>query len=275
MGALSAHPFISNQFRGYFMPTPNVPVVNLGNLYLSGLNLTYTTTTTFTVASGQARDATDTNDIVLDAAVIVNVRVNGANGLDQGTLAANGMYYVFVVGDSTKYNDTCVIFSLSSTNPLLPAGYDMIRRIGAIKGNATAAPNTLILPFHQRGHGLDRWMYYMSPIATLIVAGNAVVWTDVILTNFIPTTATSVIAQAALTADAGGERYALFAGSAIIAVNVLAVYEVIMTATATDIEIDTLVIPATNTAGVMTCQYAVSDAAAALTVLVGGYVDSF
>ncbi len=256
------------------MAGPNIPIVNLGNLYVTGLNLTYLTTTTFSVAAGQARDSTDVNDIVLDAAVTVNVRVNGANGLDAGTLAANSIYYVFVVGDSTKYNDPCALISLSATAPQLPAGYDMFRRIGAIKGNATAAPNTLILPFHQRGNGLDRAMYYMSPIATAIAAGAAVVWTDVVLTTFIPTTATSVIAQCQLTSDAGGTRYALFAGSALVAVNLLTVYEVIMTSPASVVTLDTLVIPATNTAGVMTCQYAVSDAAAALAVLVGGYIDS-
>lgn len=257
------------------MSVPNIPIVNLGNLYLSGMNLTYLTTTTFSVAAGQARNSTDVNDIVLDAAVTVNVRVQGANGIDIGTFAANAMYYVFVVGDSTQYNDTCAIFSLSATAPNLPVGYDMFRRIGAIKGNGTAAPNTLILPFHQRGKGLDRTMYYMTPIATAIVAGNATVWTDVILTTFIPTTATSVIAQPELTSDAGGTRYALFAGSALTAVAVLAVYEVIMTSPASVVTRQTLVVPATNTAGVMTCQYAVSSAAAALAVLVGGYIDSF
>ncbi len=257
------------------MSIPNIPIVNLGNLYLSGLNLTYVTTTTFSVAAGQARDSTDVNDIVLDTAATVNVRVNGANGLDTGTLAANGMYYVFIVGDSTKYNDACALISLSSTAPVLPAGYDMFRRIGAIKGNATAAPNTLILPFHQRGKGLDRAMYYATPIATAIAAGAAVVWTDVILTTFVPITATSVIAQAQLTSDAGGTRYALFAGSALVAVNVLTVFEVIMSSPASVVTLSTLVVPATNTAGVMTCQYAVSSAAAALAVLVGGYIDSF
>lgn len=256
------------------MTAPNIPIVNLGNLYLSGLNLTYVTTTTFTVAAGQARNSTDVNDIVLSAAATVNVRTNGANGLDIGTLAANAIYYVFIVGDSTKYNDACALISLSSTAPVLPAGYDMFRRIGAIKGNATAAPNTLILPFHQRGDDLSRKMYYMTPIATAIVAGASLVWADVILTTFIPLTATSVIAQSVLTADAGGERYALYAATALTAVNALVVYEVISTATATDVERATLEVGCVNTAGVMTCQYAVSDAAAALAVLVGGYIDS-
>jgi hypothetical protein len=256
------------------MSVPNIPIVNLGNLYVSGLNLTYLTTTTFSVAAGQARDSSDVNDIVLDAAVTVNVRTNGVNGLDIGTLAANAIYYVFIVGDSTKYEDPCALISLSATAPVLPVGYDMFRRIGAIKGDATAAPNTLILPFHQRCFGLDRAMYYMTPIATAIAAGNALVWTDVILTTFVPTTATSVIAQSRLTSDAGGTRYALFAASALVAVNVLTVYEVIMTSAASVVSIETLVVPCTNTAGVMTCQYAVSDAAAALAVFVGGYIDS-
>lgn len=256
------------------MAVPNIPIVNLGNLYVSGLNLTYVTTTTLSVSAGQARNSTDVNDIVLSAPVTINVRTNGVNGLDIGTLAPNSIYYVFIAGDSTKYQDAGAFLSLSATAPNLPAGYDMFRRIGAIKANATVAPNTLILPFHQRGSSLDRKMHYATPIATAIVAGNAVVWTDVVLTAFIPTTATSLIAQPVLTADGGGERYALFAADAVVAVNALTVYEVIMTATATDLEYDTLIVPVTNTAGVMTCQYAVSNAGAALAVFVGGYVDS-
>ncbi len=257
------------------MALPNIPIVNLGNLYLAGMNLTYVTSTTFSVAAGKARNSTDVNDIVLNTAATVNVRVNGANGLDIGTLAANSIYYVFIVGDSTKYNATCALISLSSTAPTLPVGYDMFRRIGAIKGNGTVAPNTLILPFHQRGNGTSRTMHYVTPIATAVSAGASTTWADVVLTTFIPTTATSVITQNQLTADAGGTRYALFSADAVVAVSVLTVYEEIMTSPASTVFLTTLEVAATNTAGVMTIQYAVSNNSAALAVLVGGYIDSF
>jgi hypothetical protein len=252
------------------MTTPNIPIVNLGNLYATGLGLAYASSTTMTVAAGQARDGTDTNDIVLSAPVTINVRANGANGLDIGTFAANTIYYVFVVGDSTEYNGTCALLSLSSTAPLLPAGYDMFRRMGAILSNATAAPNTLILPFHQRG----RTMYYYIPIATAVVAGASTVWASVTVTAFIPTTALSLITQSQLTADAGGTRYVLYAADATVAVNALTIYELISTAPASVVEYATLTVPVTNTAGVMTIQYAVSNNAAAVAVLVGGYIDS-
>ena len=44
---------------------PNYPVVNLGDLYVQGGRLTYASTTTFTVSSGQFRDSTNINDIVI------------------------------------------------------------------------------------------------------------------------------------------------------------------------------------------------------------------
>lgn len=252
------------------MSVPNIPIVNLANLYVSGLGLTYLTTTTMSVALGQARDSTDVNDIALSGAVTISVRRNGVNGLDAGTFAANNIYYVFIVGDSTKYLSTCALLSLSATAPQLPAGYDMFRRIGAIKANGTASPNTLILPFHQRG----REMFYVTPIATAVAAGASVTWAPVTLTTFIPSTAIIVLAQAQLTSDAGGTRYALFSTDDVVAVNALTVFEEIMSSPASVVTLSSLQVGVANAAGVLTCQYAVSNNAAALAVLVGGYIDS-
>lgn len=60
------------------------------------------------------------------AAFTINALVNGANGLDVGSLAANTWYYVWAL------TNTVGILSLSSTAPTLPTGYSGALRLGAV-----------------------------------------------------------------------------------------------------------------------------------------------
>lgn len=213
------------------MSVPNIPIVNLGETYLTGALLTFVTTTTITVTPGQGRDSTNTNDIVLrptitaaNAAVAnplnlmidanapnqtLNVRANGANGLDTGVLAANTFYYVFIIsssiftGDynSDSYLPAATLISLSRTAPTLPANYDMFRRIGTILTNATAAPNTLLLSFTQTGRGKDREMWYDASINVLAAAA-AAAFTAQSLAVAVPPQATTVSIYADLLPNA-------------------------------------------------------------------------
>jgi len=81
------------------------PMVNAGNLYVNGLGISPGTTNLLVnMAAGAARDATNQDDIVLLSPVIINSAVNGANGLDTGTLAVSSTYYVYVIGDSLAAN---------------------------------------------------------------------------------------------------------------------------------------------------------------------------
>lgn len=150
-----------------------IPIVNAPNLYINGLAMAWVDTTHITVAPGRARDSSDTNDIILDTIKTINVRNNGALGLDTGTLAPNTFYAVYLVADSTAYKDPTVLISTSITTPLLPLGYDMFRRVGMIKTNATAAPNTLVLQFWQTGLSNDREMWYDLPISVLAATAGA------------------------------------------------------------------------------------------------------
>lgn len=151
---------------------PNYPIVNKGELYVNGLGISWVDGTHITIAAGQARDSTDINDISLSASVTINTRVSAvANGIDvgntTGNIVINTLYYVFVIGDSNSVQPTAGLLSLSATAPLLPFGYDMFRRVGAVKSDNTAAPGCLILKFAQAGNGSSRWMYYSKPINVL------------------------------------------------------------------------------------------------------------
>ncbi len=135
---------------------PNIPIVNLGNLYIQGLGLVYSSTTAVSLSSGQARDASDVNDIVLGSAVSVRIGVNGANGLDTGTIAASSLYYIYVIGSSNNLASSAGLLSLSASAPLMPYNYDMFRRVGCISIDS----GSHIRPFMQLGHGSAREMLY-------------------------------------------------------------------------------------------------------------------
>lgn len=176
--------------------TPEIPVVNAGLLYINGLNLSVNATTTLiNVAAGQCRDSSDINDITIGSVVVANLATRGLNGLDVGTVAASTLYAVYAIGSSTNQPYTLhagqfvgrgattstaqtanystvpagVILSASFVQPVLPAGYDMFRRIGAI----TTTAGSIVADFAQTGGGSGRRMWYGAAYATSITAGTS------------------------------------------------------------------------------------------------------
>ena len=174
---------------------PNLPLVEYTGLFLSGMQLSYTSSTVVTVASGVCKDSTNTNDIVIPTNLAVgptnglstlanvygesyttpssypayvctlNTAVTGAGGIDVGTLTDNRLYAVYAIGSSTNQLGTgqpytpypgTVVASLSWTGPTLPQGYDMYRRIGAVL--VDNAGN--IQPFSQSGSSNARTVSY-------------------------------------------------------------------------------------------------------------------
>lgn len=170
------------------------PVVNLGEKYIDGLRLAWASATTLTVAIGAARDSTNVSDITLESAATISTASNGANGLDQGTIANSTLYAVHVIGNSLDASvqpgrgivssspAAAGLLSTSATAPLLPAGYDMFRRIGYVLTSGAGA----LLAFYQTGNGHDRWMHYDVSIATDITAGASATYADVDCTASVP-----------------------------------------------------------------------------------------
>lgn len=215
--------------------TPEIPVVNAGLLYINGLRLSVNATTTLlNVAAGQCRDSTDTNDIFVTSNVVVNLATRGINGLDSGTVANSTMYAVYAIGSSTNQPYALhagqfvgngataataqqstysafpggIILSTNFTQPVLPAQYDMFRRIGAIVTTGAGA----IADFVQTGSGQAREMRYGTAVATSIAAGNAVAYTAVGLNAVapaVPVIATKVLLNIALTPGVAGDSVSL------------------------------------------------------------------
>lgn len=162
----------------------NIPVVNAANLYVDDLVVSWASVTTLAVTSGAARDSTNVNDIILADAVTINAAVNGINGLDSGALAVSTMYAIHAVGDSSQNNDAGCMLSLSATAPVLPAGYDMFRRIGWVLTNGAAQ----LLQFYMCGNDKVRTIYYDATISEL-AGGAATGYTEVNLASSVPVTA--------------------------------------------------------------------------------------
>lgn len=175
--------------------------VSPGLILISGLELTWTSTTVITVAAGYARDSSNTNVINMGNALSVaatgtgeqpvaagtgaqtiTTTVSGVNGLDIGAIAASTFYAVYVIGDSFNVSPGSVIISANLTTPTLPAGYNMYLRIGYVLTDGSKH----FLPFRQNGSGLDRWMWYDTAIVTSVTAGTSSTYAAVDATGALP-----------------------------------------------------------------------------------------
>lgn len=202
---------------------PQIPVVNAGALYVSGMRLSNNATTPNTllnVAAGACRNSTNENDIVISEAVVISTGSRGALGLDSGTIANNTLYAVYAIGSSSNqigngqpYSEYPGVAMLSTnfTTPVLPQGYDMFRRIGAVRTDGAAA----ILKFYQVGSGDSRTMWYDVALATAVAGTNVDDFTAVALTGLTPAVATEVKVLASITPQVAGNGVHLrFTGSA-------------------------------------------------------------
>lgn len=196
--------------------TQNIPVENQPFLYINGLQVSNNATTPdelVNLAAGSARDSSDTMDIILESAVVINSAANGAiNRLDTGTIAANSVYAIYVIGDSSSKKQPAGLMSLASNAaPVLPFGYDSYRKVGYVVTDATAD----ILLHIQSGNNNYRLFTFDVPIATAVIAGNSATYADVALASFVPAELNiPVLIECDWTANAAGDTLALHARNA-------------------------------------------------------------
>lgn len=245
------------------MTQVTVPIVNAPNLYVENLNIARASNTTFTVSAGRARNSTNENDIILDEAVTVNMATTGINALDTGTFAASTMYYIYAVGSSylpTEYPAGAVA-SLSSSQPTVPANYDMYRLIGAILSNGS----TQLLTGYWYGNSNDRIFWYDVAISELS-AGTATSFTAINLATSVPAFATNVIFDIAFTANSA-TNLAQFRPTGSSASNGIVRYGCGVAAA----QVGQIVVPCQLSTAIPSVDYKVSNGSDALTLLTAGY----
>jgi len=242
---------------------PNSPIYTPFVENLTGLELAFISTTSISVAPGVCSDVTITNNINIASTVTINAAVQGINGLDAGALAANTFYAVYAIGDSTLFNAPGALLSLSATQPYVPSGYDMFRRIGYVLTDGSEH----ILDFTQRGESLSRDMYYAAAIATNITAGASATFAAVTASASVPPSSVEVFLKAILTADAGGTRTAAFKAASSSS----AAGQAFMWAPASTVATVSVTCPCDASGAI---DYLVSNTAAAIAIDVIGYVDN-
>lgn len=176
--------------------TDQIPIVNLGTQYLYGMNLSWLTVSTISVAAGGVRDSSNTIDMQNSSAETLNILAAGYNGLDTSAVAASSFYAVYAIGDSTQNNPNGYIFSLSFAQPVLPFGYDSYFRIGAVLTDSSKN----ILNFWQYGSDGDRTMYYDINIAAPTTSA-ATTYASISLATSVPPIACQAVMFVQYTAN--------------------------------------------------------------------------
>lgn len=159
--------------------------------FIAGFRMETTSVTAGTVGAGQCEDSTDTERIKFTGTETFDITVSGVGGLDTGSETANTWYAVHVIADTNEVNASKVLLSLSSTAPTLPSGYDIFRRIGWLRNNASSD----LYQKKQESSGSSRIIRYQEDLSTtleVLTGGGATVFTDIDLSEFVPPT--SVIA---------------------------------------------------------------------------------
>lgn len=178
------------------------PIVPSPFPYVTGLQVSYLSNTTLSVAAGQARDSTDTFDIALSATTTLNATANGLNGLDTGSFAANTMYAIHVIADSANFLPTGVIMSLSATAPTLPFGYSGFKQIGWWASDGS----THFFIGYTTGNGSSRSFWYDTKQSVLSGGTQTSTFLAFTLANIVPAVAfTPVLCEVSFTPATAGD----------------------------------------------------------------------
>lgn len=154
--------------------------------YMNGLLVSDNAAFSKNITLGRCRDSTDAFDIISIGVLIFNIGNSGANGLDTGAEAANTWYAIFVIADTTGASAVASLLSLSATAPTLPGTYDVFRRIGWVRNDASSD----FLDYFSQSQSRDRVMTWVENFATLQVLSNgaSITYATVSLASLVPPT---------------------------------------------------------------------------------------
>jgi hypothetical protein len=111
----------------------------------------------------------------------INTTVNGADGLDTGSRAANTWYNIFLIANGSS---TVGLASLSATAPTMPGGYIYLVRVGAMR---TDGSGNFYRTRQQGSHAVDT-----SGAPRSMATGSNAAWTAIATGAYVPPTATQI-----------------------------------------------------------------------------------
>ncbi|WJM94975.1 hypothetical protein QEP73_15445 [Pseudomonas defluvii] len=151
-------------WKEYFHTGNFDPVNQLAPDAMGGFTLSYSGTVDLVVSPGRARDAADTTDIVLTAAVTRRLQAAGswlsgspASGLFSGVKAPSTWYHIFAVKNpSTGAVDVGFDTSVIAANR--PADYTAYRRLGSFRTDASGNVVPFVMTLQSGGARYFRWV---------------------------------------------------------------------------------------------------------------------
>jgi hypothetical protein len=170
-----------SRFSLYRLRTQNFPANFFPPGHLDGLKMSFNTVSTVDIAPGTCKDSTgNTRDIEIRSALTADITVSGANGLDTGSEAASTWYALYVIKGASG---VASLLSASFTSPTMPVGYDVFRRVGAVRNSSGSA----IEDFRQLGAGRDRRVWWDNSLNfKVLTAGASTTYAAVDCSGAIP-----------------------------------------------------------------------------------------
>lgn len=169
---------------------------------IAGLQLQFNTVAKVDILKGQSVDSTDDLRMFSNATITVDIGVSGANGLDTGSEASDTWYAVHLIADKFGTSPVAGLFSLSATAPTLPTGYNIFRRVGWVRNNASSD----FLDITARNNSKTRQFFYdrNKNDSRVLQNGSASTFTIVGLGSYVPPTSTHVHLLVGFETGSGG-----------------------------------------------------------------------
>ena len=140
--------------------------------FIYGLDLTFASVTRVDVSPGYCRDSTDVADISVSSTLQALMTVSGPGGLRAGlTEAASTWYYVYVIASESGANPVTTLIDTSPTAPVLPAGYDLCRRVGSIYNNSGSDIQSFVQS--RRGGDMREYAWRITVTTAMVLSGGA------------------------------------------------------------------------------------------------------
>lgn len=116
--------------------------------YYHNINIVYVNANTVQIKAGsRCRDILDSEDIIFNNNLNIDISINGAGGLDTGVEAINSWYYLYAIKNSNTGQVSAILSTINesiTSNIVLPTGFDKKRQLKiAIRNNNSSN----ILPF--------------------------------------------------------------------------------------------------------------------------------
>lgn len=274
-----------------FIPVPNFSTVPdyQSNPFITGLEITVTGNTTFTVNSGSARALT--SDFVmqypgylpgLPTFITADISTVGENGCFPSSIASLGlasdtMFPVYLIANSggttggSLDSNVAPVVVVATGNNFLPAGFDAFRRIGWVYVDSGTGN---LIYMAQSGKSNNR-EYRLNGGPVAVNAGSATTATSVDLTTgdgiIPPSSGISIILGFVLNGNAAGAYVRTFPTGHT---STSAMAGVITPVTSQNLGVSGEIISGVNASGNASIDYLVNNASTTVTIVVSGFVDS-